>query len=319
MKIELCKYKNNADCAFSFTFDDGCYLDSSKNALEIFENIYNSFGLKIKATVGITVNFMHERLVNFWNDAIKRGYFDIASHTIGHDIAFSSETPFQKRDFDAKESQRLLREMFAQPVNTFIFAGGKRDAAGASVLGEYYFACRGGDEGVNFHGEIDWLFIKCLTAMLKKPLEYYTDYIDKTINEGAWGIQMNHWLTEKEEDVFHSQNLEQFRKECLYLANKSTENKIWTGSFEEVGAYIRKYEACDLSVKEIDGALSVSLVPKCNLKEAILDTPLTVLVESDKDILVFLESGESKRISPDENGKILLDVKKCVEFEIIEN
>ena len=72
MNIELSKYKNGASCAFSFTFDDGCYLDSSREAMEIFEDVYNKTGVKIKATVGITVKFMHERLIDFWREGIKR-------------------------------------------------------------------------------------------------------------------------------------------------------------------------------------------------------------------------------------------------------
>ena len=53
MEIQICKYKNGASSAFSFTFDDGCYYDSSREAMEIFENIYQKTGIKIKATVGI--------------------------------------------------------------------------------------------------------------------------------------------------------------------------------------------------------------------------------------------------------------------------
>ena len=316
MKIEICKYKNGAPCAFSFTFDDGCYHDSTREVMEKFEEIYAKTGVKLKATVGITVAFMHERLINMWKEAIEKDLFDIASHTVGHDVAFHSETPYEKRKGDAEGAQKLLREMFpGQEVKTFIFAGGGRDEEGTKPLSEHYIACRAGDHGINFAGEINWLDLKCLTAKLAMDLKYYTDYIDETIASGGWGIQMNHWLTHKEEDVHHSQNSDMFMVECDYLAERAQGGKIWTGSFEEVASYIRKYENSTLSVTEEDGKLKVKIVTSSDAPSAILDTPLTISVESDSDILVYDENGSAKRVSPSIEGKIYLDVVKSVIFE----
>lgn len=316
MNIEICKYKNGANCAFSFTFDDGCYYDSSREAMEIFENLYKSTGIKIKATVGITVNFMHERLIDLWREGIRRGYFDIASHTVGHDIAFSSDTPYERRESDAKNAQAWLREVFeGEGVNTFIFAGGSRDSEGSKVLEDYYFACRAGDYGINHVGKINWLDVRCLTAMLAKPFEYYTDYIDKTILEGGWGVQMNHWLTHKSEDVFHSQGAEQFIAECDYLAQKAKGGRIWIGSFEEVGAYLRKYENSTLKVSERDGKLCAEIMSNLDTPSAILNTPLTISIDTDKDILLYGKKGEVSRLSPNEQGKIYISTSDFIEFE----
>ena len=51
MNIEICKYKNGAPCAFSFTFDDGCYYDSTCEVIEKFEDVYQKTGVKIKAKI----------------------------------------------------------------------------------------------------------------------------------------------------------------------------------------------------------------------------------------------------------------------------
>lgn len=316
MNIEICKYKNGAPCAFSFTFDDGCYYDSTCEVIEKFEDVYQKTGVKIKATVGITVGFMHERLINMWKDAIDKDYFDIASHTIGHDVAFHSETPYERRKGDAEGAQLKLREMFpGQDVKTFIFAGGGRDEEGTKPLAEHYIACRAGDHGVNHVGKINWLDVNCLTAKLAMDLDYYKSYIDQTISEGGWGVQMNHWITHKEEDVHHSQNADQFKIECDYLGEKAKGGKIWTGSFEEVASYLRKYEGSTLSVSEENGKLKAEIVTNGDVPSAILDTPLTISVESDSDILVYDENGSAKRVSPSTDGKIYLDVVKSVVFE----
>lgn len=319
MDIEICKYKDGAECAFSFTFDDGCYLDSSREAMQDFIDVYNSYGVKIKATVGITVNFMHERLIDFWREAIKAGYFDIASHTIGHDIAFHSSTPYEKRKADAKGAQDKLRQLFeGERVETFIFAGGERDKEGTDALAEHYFACRAGEHGINHVGKIDWRDLHCLTAMLAKPTEYYTDYIDSTISEGGWGVQMNHWITHKEEDVFHSQNAEQFKYECDYLGKKAQGGKIWTGSFVEVGAYLRKYEGARLKVTENDGILRAEIISNSDTPEAVLDTELTILIKTDKDIFLSKPNGEKLQIKPSKDGKIYVNTKDFIEFYVVE-
>ena len=316
MNIELCKYKNGAKAAFSFTFDDGCYYDSSREAMEIFEEVFEKTGVKIKATVGITVAFMHERLINMWLEAIEKGHFDIASHTVGHDIAFSSETPFEKREADCKNSREKLRTMFpGEQVDTFIFAGGARDEEGTAVLADHFIACRAGDEGINHAGKINWLDVKCLTAMLKRPLSDFTDYIDKTLSEGGWGVQMNHWITHKEEDVFHSQNAAQFREECNYLGEAAKNNVIWTGSFDQVSKYIRKYEASTLKVSEKNGRLFVEISTNNDTPSAILGTELTVSIESDKDIFLYGKNGEKTLLSPSKDGKIYINTADSFEFE----
>lgn len=318
MNIELSKYKNGASCAFSFTFDDGCYLDSSREAMEIFEDVYNKTGVKIKATVGITVKFMHERLIDFWREGIKKDYFDIASHTIGHDIAFCSDTPYEARKADAEGAQRMLREMFpGEEVNTFIFAGGSRDNEGTSVLAEHYIACRAGGEGINQVGKINWLDVNCLTAMLKRPLSDFTDYIDKTKAEGGWGVQMNHWITHKEEDVFHSQSAPQFREECNYLGEIAKDGSVWTGSFYEVSKYLRRYEQSSLNVQEKNGHIFVEILTNSDTPSAVLDTEMTICIDTDKDILLYERDGNTKRLFANENGKIFANTYDFIEFEPI--
>ncbi len=318
MNIEICKYKNGAPCAFSFTFDDGCYYDSTREVIEKFEDVYEKTGVKIKATVGITVGFMHERLINMWHEAINKNYFDIASHTIGHDVAFCSDTPYEKRKGDAEGAQKLLREMFpGQEVKTFIFAGGARDEEGTRPLAEHYIACRAGGHGVNQPGKIDWLDVNCLTAKLAMDLDYYKDYIDQTVSEGGWGVQMNHWITHKEEDVHHSQNAEQFKVECDYLGEKARGGKIWTGSFEEVASYIRKYEGSTLKVSEENGKLKAEIISNCDTPSAVLDTELTVCIESESPILVYNEDATTEKYVPCDNGKIYINTAKSVIFEPI--
>ena len=307
MNIELCKYKGGAKSAFTFTFDDGCYRESSAEVIENYKRIYEATGVKIKATVGITVGFMHEWIIKFWQEAVDNGYFEIGSHSVGHDIAFLEETPYERRDEDAKKSQELLRQMYpGEKVETYILAGGTYDAEGLLPLDKYYIGVRGNKDGINYPGEIDWIDIKCFTAMLKRDTKEYTDYIDETIKTGGWGMQMNHWITHKTEDTFHSQKADTFHDECTYIGEKAKNGEIWIASFGDAANYIRKYEKSTLSVSESDGIYTA----KIEGEGAKSDTPLTILVESDNKIEVLNNDGGQTEYEP-KNGKIYID---CIDF-----
>lgn len=311
MNIELCKYKGGAKSAFTFTFDDGCYRESSDEVIENYKRVYEETGVKIKATVGITVGFMHEWIIKFWQEAVDNGYFEIGSHSVGHDIAFLEEVPYEKRENDAKRSQEMLREMFlGEKVETYILAGGTYDENGLIPLDKYYIGVRGNKDGINYPGEINWLDVKCFTAMLKRTTKEYTDYIDEVIKTGGWGMQMNHWITHKSEDTFHSQNADTFYEECTYIGERAKAGEIWIGSFSDVAKYLRKYEKSTLVMNESDGIYTA----KIEGDGAKIDTPLTILVKTDKKIALIGKDGAKTEIAP-QNGKIYLEIVDFVEFK----
>ncbi len=313
MNIKLCKYKGGAKSAFTFTFDDGCYRESSAEVLERFEEVYKKTGVKMKATVGITVGFMHEWIIKFWQEAVEKGYFEIGSHSVGHDLAFVESTPYERRDEDAKKSQELLREMFpGEMVETYILPGGTYDEKGLEPLSKYYLAVRCNRDGINYLDDINWLDIKCFTAMLKRPFDEYKDYIDKVIESGGWGLQMNHWITHKEEDTFHSQGADSFHKEADYLGERAKNGDIWIGAFGEVAKYLRRYQSAGLSVLENDGIYTVRIEDKCQKS----DTPLTILIKTDKKIALLCKDCDEKIIEP-QNGKIFLEISDFIKFRFL--
>ena len=126
---------------------------------------------------------------------------------------------------------------------------------------------------------------------------------------------MNHWITHKEEDTFHSQNAESFHDECSYIGEKVKNGELWASSFEDVAKYIRKYEQSNLNVIEIDGKLKAEIIPNSDTPEAILDTPLTISIETENDILLYGKDGGATRLTPDKNGKILVNTVNSIEFE----
>ena len=313
MKAEICKYWGGAKGAFTFTFDDGCYRGSSEEVIENYKRIYEDFGVKIKATVGITVGFMHEWIIKFWQEAADNGYFEIGSHSVGHDLSYLESTPLEVREKDAKDSKEQLMAMFpGQGVETYILPGGTYDEKGLEPLKKHYIAVRGNKDGINYPGEIDWYDVKCFTAMLKRPTSDYTDFIDEVIKTEGWGMQMNHWITHKEEDTFHSQNADTFHDECTYLGEKAKSGEVWIASFEEAAKYIQRYEQSEVKLTEKDGIYTVEIIGEGADKT---DTPLTVCLYTDTPICLY--NGESKGlvIQP-RNGRILIPIHKFQRFSL---
>jgi len=68
MNIKIAKFKNGAKGAFSFVFDDGCYLPSTKKVVEIFKDIEKAHGVKLIATSAQTVSFLKEENIVFWKE-----------------------------------------------------------------------------------------------------------------------------------------------------------------------------------------------------------------------------------------------------------
>ena len=112
IKVSLSKYLNNAKGAFSFTFDDGCYADSTRKTVEIFKEVEAKTGIKIKATSAQTVGFLHEGTIAMWKELFEQGYYDLASHSLDHCIGYNDETPEEKRLEDAEKSRDRLAEIY---------------------------------------------------------------------------------------------------------------------------------------------------------------------------------------------------------------
>lgn len=277
MNAKICRYKNNAMGAFTFVFDDGCYGESTLWTYEIFKDIYEKTGIKFKATSAQTVNFISPGLKDMWVKLFNEGYYDLCAHSIDHCIGYNSKTPAENLHKDASQTQIELEKMYGIKPLTYATPGGGSDEVGWSVLKSYYIANRNGNDKINIPNEIDWFNIGTFTAMLKRGSEEYTKNIDETIKNGGWSVQVNHWVTKKAEDVFHSQAYDTFVNECNYLAKKATENQIWVCSLNEAALYLQEAEKSSVVVEETEKGAKITLV--CPLDKEIYNYPLSVEVE----------------------------------------
>ena len=277
MKGTICKYKNDAKCAFTFTFDDGCYGESTSWVYEIFKGVYEKTGVKLKATSAQTVNFISPNMKALWDKLFLEGYFDLCAHSMDHCLCYNESTEAEKLHRDAEDSRLHLEKMYPEMrALTYATPGGGSNSFGWDILKRYYIANRNGNDRMNIPTEIDWYDIGTFTAMLKRDSSEYIEEINRAIACGGWCVQINHWITKLQEDKFHAQRYDTFVDQCEYLAKVSLSGDCWVATLNEAVLYLQEAEVSQLKIQEENGRWILTV--DCPLDGEIYNYPLTVRI-----------------------------------------
>ncbi len=303
MEIKIAKFYKNALGALSFTFDDGCYKDSTLKVVEIFKAVEAKTGVKIKATSAQTVGFLHEGLIDMWKELIAQGYFDIASHSLDHGIGYNDETPEEKRLYDAEESKKRLAEIYGEAPMCFVIPGGGESEGACNLLSRHYYANRVGEGPINDPDNMNFMRLTSFVGRLAyESAEPCIKFIDEIIEKGGYGLQINHWITEKEQDVHHAQRVGVFEDECFYAGKMASEGKLWIASFNDAIKYF--YERNNAKITTQGDAITVSHT----LDRSIFNHPLTLLITPCEDKAVTV-NGISYSLKGGVENVICVEVK----------
>lgn len=283
--MKIATYYNNAKSAYSFVFDDGCYRESTLDAYENLKEVYEKTGQKIKITSAQTVGFLHEWIIKMWKDLINEGYFDICGHSIDHCLCYNGETDPEKLHKDAKETKEKLEKIYGTPVIAYVTPGGGSTQDGWDILKEYYYSNRNGNDRINDTYNMNLYDVGTFTTRFVYDLQPYIDNIDKTISEGGWTVQMNHWLSKKEQDTHHAQKYETFLPECMYLAEQANKNNIWLCSYNDMVKYIYLRDNSELVVENTENGTQVTL--KTDLPTEIFDTPVSLILDNGEVVDIY--------------------------------
>ena len=276
--MKIATYYNNAKSAFSFVFDDGCYKESTLDAYENLKEVYEKTGVKIKITSAQTVGFLHEGLIDMWKKLISEGYADICGHSIDHCLCYNDVTDPTLLHKDAKETKEKLEAIYNTPVIAYVTPGGGSNQAGWDILKEYYYANRNGNDRLNDTYNMNLYDIGTFTARFAYDEKPYIENIEKTIEDGGWCVQMNHWLSKKEQDTPHAQKYETFLPEIMYLAEQVNKNNVWACSLNEMVKYIYLRDNSTLVVNKTEKGTEVTL--KTDLPTDIFNIPVSLIVEN---------------------------------------
>ncbi|MBQ8163004.1 MAG: polysaccharide deacetylase family protein [Clostridia bacterium] len=305
MEFSISKYYGGKAGAFSLSFDDGCYKESTLEVADILRDINKRYSLNMKFTSAQTVNFLHEGLIDMWRALLKEGICDIASHGIDHMVGMNEETPLKKRYNDAKSSKEALEKIYGTRIFTYVGCGGGHTPEGSRVLDEFYYAHRA-VEGETNHPYDDGFYMNFVHSFVGrfdfKDISPIEKEVERIISSNGWSVQVNHWITHKEQDIFHAQKADNFKEECEYLAKMS--DKLWVCSFNDAVKYITEAKNSSLSVIEKDGCYT--LRAENTLDSEIFDHPITIEIKTPAPVCVICENGE-QTVAP-KNGIAYLDI-----------
>ncbi len=302
MKITVAKYLNNAKAGYTFVFDDGCYMDSTKKTVEIFKKIEKETGVKIKATSAQTVGFLSEEKINLWKEYIKEGYYDIASHSMDHCLCFNEETPWENRVKDAKDSKEALEKIYGEAPICYVAPNGGHTKEGCLALHDFYYANRNSTECASDPDTMDMYDIGTFIARFSYDTEKpYIDFVNSLVKEGKYAIQINHWLTDKESDTHHSQRTKTFEKECEYLAKLVVKGDLWLASMNDAVKYFYERKNAKISTQ------GDNITVEHTLDKNVFNMPLTLVISTDEDKTVQI-NGTPFDIKADKENIITIEI-----------
>ena len=108
--------------------------------------------------------------------------------------------------------------------------------------------------------------IQTLCSPLVPPCKSYDFRTDL-----GWCVQVNHWLSKKEQDTHHAQKYETFKPQCEHLAKYAQKNDIWVCSFNDMIKYIYIRDNSSVAIK--NGYIYL----KSDLDKSIFDVPVTIM------------------------------------------
>jgi hypothetical protein len=278
MDIKVSKYLNGAKGALTFTFDDGCYGESTLKTIEIFKEVEKLSGVKIKATSAQTVGFVSPSMIEIWKNAISEGYYDVCSHSVDHCLAYNDETPEEKRLEDAEKSRERLAEIYGEKPICFAIPGGGESAGACELLSKHYYANRVGEGPINDPDTCNFMRLTSFIGRFAyEDAEPCKKFIDEVVSTNGWGIQINHWLSEKEQDIHHAQKLGVFRDECVYASSLAKDGTLWIASLNDAVNYFLERKNAQISTQGDEICVSHTL------DKNIFNMPLTLVVTTDED------------------------------------
>ncbi len=291
LQPEICKYKNGARAAYTFSFDDG-YKEHFTIAAPLLEKygFRGTFFIVIKQ-IGMPEG-KPDALVYKWLDweQIKglhdRGH-EIANHTITHQrLPYISP---EAQEVEVNEPLRIIKEKFGFDMLTFCYPGNSYNKESIALVMKRHIASR----------------LQCQAyGDVKFTTELANQRIDNLIKDGGDNVGMIHAiLPGTGYQPFNDVSI--FEKHLEYV--KSLGNKIWVDTFANVSKYKLNRDACKLAVKEADATSCTVVIEQNKTQPIFADMPLTIRIPA-------IAGAEGMSFSAKQGDKVLPVTKHDDDF-----
>ncbi|WP_239059489.1 polysaccharide deacetylase family protein [Bacteroides sp. 224] len=280
--FRVAKYKDDKDCAISYTFDDGLIEHYTLVAPRMeklgFRGTFWINGNKINkdaTAIADTTRMTWAQL----KEMSDRGH-EISNHGWAHKNF--SRFPLEEIKEDIYKNDSALFAWTGKMPRTFCYPNNNKKAEPMKIAVENRVGTR--------------TFQRSIGS--KSTPEDLEKWVNNLIKTNDWGVGMTHGITYGY-DAFR--NPQRFWDHLEKV--KALDDKVWVGTFEEVAAYTKEQK--QLTYEITPQKKGFTITPHLSLEKSLFTEPLTGVVMGSKKVTV--RQGGKKLKTQVRDGKVLFD------------
>ncbi|NWG27448.1 MAG: polysaccharide deacetylase family protein [Ignavibacteriaceae bacterium] len=300
-KVYVTRWADDRKSAFSFSFDDGF-----KAQYDYVRPILNSFGFN--ATCFLLPPFLTEQLPGIWRYGtwpmfleMYSEVYELGSHSLNHphllQLPVGDTLTPNTIHYELYHSKKMIeaRTNYTTCI-TFAYPYAEHNQYLDSLASLYYESARAIGLNPNNYtlNNLQWYALKSYEVIFNEPrivfeddldeLNSFMNWIDNSIANGTWGIQLAHEVVPFAElgelisqGAYNPISSEWLVLLCDWLAQKSNDNLIWIESIGNITKYIKERDAYSYQVlSQSNSLIEISLTD--NLSDQIYNYPLTAYI-----------------------------------------
>ncbi|MXN90117.1 polysaccharide deacetylase family protein [Flavobacterium sp. Sd200] len=268
--IHIAKYRNDRQCAISYTFDDGLAEHYSLVVPQLkkyrFKGTFWINGSRVSTSAkpdSTRMNWKQIKEISLLGQ-------EVSNHGWAHKNLTKCtpeeiETELYKNDSAIFANTGILPRSYCYP-------GNRKNPEVIALASRNRVGTRTEQRSIGS----------------KSTKEDLSDWVDSLIKSNAWGVGMTHGITYGY-DAFNNPHVFWEHLKTVY----EMQDKVWVGTFREVAAYTKEYENTRLDVKSKKGEYVIT--PLLKLDPEIFTEKLTAVI-TEKNI---------KQLRAMQNGKAL--------------
>ncbi|MDO4163784.1 MAG: polysaccharide deacetylase family protein [Bacteroides sp.] len=256
-EVRVAKYRDNKQCAISYTFDDGLAEQYTMTAPGLerrgFRGTFALNGSKLNDGAVTDTTRMTWAQVK---ELAERGH-ELSNHGWAHKNF--ARFPIAEIREDILKNDSIIEAKTGVRPRSFVYPNNNKKIEGRRIAVRDRVGTRTTEFAIGSKSSAE-------------DLKRWTDFL---MMSGDWGVGMTHGMTYGY-DAFG--NPERFWKHLDYV--KKHADKIWVGTFQEVAAYEKEYKNIRLDIVKEKSVYKVT--PSLDLDKTLFNEPLTMTVVGKK-------------------------------------
>lgn len=282
--VYVAKYKDNRECAISYTYDDGM----TEHYTLVFPEMEKR-GMKGTFWVnGASVNFDGKPKTDIekatwlqFKEMADNGH-EISNHGWSH--ANLTQISIDEAKAEIRKNDSIILTNIGMPSRTFCYPYNATNKEITALASEGRVGTRLEQEGIG-------------TKSTPESLEAWVNSVRKS---NDWGVAMIHGITCGYDALTSADILWNHFDQVAAL-----KEYVWVGTFHEVAAYLKEVEM--LSCEIVRKGDVITVIPHLDLDRELYNQPLTMVVEEEDVKEMEVVQGENELPVRYSNGKAIFD------------